>query len=71
MPTKSFTVTSAAGIVLAKGVQKKTAIAMVRELGGPAIATFKADATPVTFAEPEQFTVREWATTLRATGYLR
>lgn len=66
-----YTVTSAEGPVLAQGVDKKTATAMVRELGGPAAATFKQDATPVSSAPAEQFTVREWAETLRSAGYMR
>jgi hypothetical protein len=62
---KTYTVTSAAGQILAKGLDKKTAAAMVRELGGPAAATFKTEEAPVSFAPAEQFTVREWAETLR------
>lgn len=68
---KTYTVTSAEGAVLAKGLDKKAAAAMVRETGGPAAATFKAEATPVSFAPAEQFTVREWADTLRDAGYIR
>ena len=68
---KTYTVTSAEGTRLAQGVDKKTAAAMVRELGGPAAATFKQDTAPVSFAPAEQFTVREWAETLRSAGYMR
>ena len=68
---KTYTVTSAEGVVLAQGVDKKGAVAMVRELGGPANATFKQDEASVSFAPAEQFTAREWAETLRAAGYMR
>ena len=68
---KTFTVTSAAGSVLATGLDKKAAVTMVRELGGPAAATFKAEVAPVEFAPAEHFTVREWAKTLRDAGYMR
>jgi hypothetical protein len=69
--TKTFTVTSASGAVLAKGLDKNAAVSMVRDLGGPARATFKADTAPAGFAPAEQFTVREWAKTLRGAGYMR
>ena len=46
------------------------AAALVRDLGGPAAATFRQETAPVSFAAAEQFTVREWAETLRATGYM-
>lgn len=68
---KTYTVTSAEGQVLATRLDKKAAATMVRELGGPDTATFKAEEAPVSFAPAEQFTVREWAETLRATGYMR
>jgi hypothetical protein len=68
---KTYTVTSAEGAVLARSVDMKTAAAMVRELGGPGAATFKQDTTPVSFAPAEQFTVRDWAETLRSAGYMR
>ncbi|MCC7253825.1 hypothetical protein [Hyphomicrobium sp.] len=68
---QTYTVTSAAGVVLAKGLDKKAAAAMVRELGGHAAATFKQDAPAARFAPAEQFTVREWAETLRSAGYMR
>lgn len=68
---KTYTVTSAEGAVLAKGLDKKAAVALVRDLGGPAAATFKAEEAPVKFAPAEQFTVREWAETLRDAGYMR
>lgn len=69
--TKTYTITSAAGVVLAQGVDKQTAAAMVRELGGHAAATFKQDAPAARFAPAEQFTVREWAEALRSAGYMR
>jgi len=69
--TKTFTVTSATGTVLAKGLDKKAAILMVRAQGGPTAATFRQEQAPVTFDPPEQFTVREWAKTLRDAGYMR
>lgn len=76
--TTSYTVTSspkhpskAGGAVLAKGLDKKAAIAMVRDLGGPAAATFRAEEAPISFAPAERFTVREWAETLRSAGYMR
>lgn len=71
MPAKTYTVTSATGEVLAKGFDKKAAAAMVRELGGPAAATFKQEAAPMSFAPAQQFTVGEWAETLRDAGYMR
>ena len=67
---KTYTVTSAAGQVLANGLDEKAAGAMVRGLGGPAAATFKQDAAPVSFAPAEHLTVREWAETLRSVGYM-
>jgi|DEB0MinimDraft_3_1074331.scaffolds.fasta_scaffold117129_2 hypothetical protein len=69
--TKTYTVTSAAGQVLAKGLDKKAAAAMVRKMGGPAAATFKEEESPVSFAPAEQFTVGEWAETLRGAGYMK
>jgi hypothetical protein len=69
--TKTFTITSAEGTVLAKGLDKNAAISMVRDLGGPRAATFKADEARAGFAPAEQFTVREWAKTLRDAGYMR
>ena len=71
MTTKTYTVTSATGSVLANGLEKKAAAAMVRDLGGPSVATFKQEAEIGRFADPEQFTVSEWAETLRAAGYMR
>jgi len=68
---KTYTVTSAEGAVLARGVDMKTAAAMVREHGGPDAATFKQDTAPVSFAPAEQFTVSDWAETLRSAGYMR
>jgi len=68
---KTYTVTSAEGTVLAQGMEKNTAAALVRKLGGPAAATFKQEVAPVSFAPAEQFTVREWAETLRNAGYIR
>lgn len=70
MATKTYTVTSAAGHILAKGLDKKAAVAMVREMGGPSAATFKQESAPVGFAPAEQFTAREWAETLRGAGYM-
>lgn len=67
---KTYTVTSAEGTVLAKGLDKKAAAAMVRNLGGPAAATFRQETARVSFAPAEQFTVGEWAETLRASGHM-
>ena len=61
----------------------RTALAHLAKLAGGAFAdlapdrrravaaTFKQEATQVTFAPAEQFTVREWAETLRGAGYMR
>lgn len=68
--TKTYTVASAKAEILASGIDKKTAIAIVRELGGPAAATFKQDAVCAAFAPPQQMTVREWARAFRAAGYI-
>jgi len=70
MTTKTYIVTSTAGHVLAKNLDKKAAIAMVRGLGGPSAATFKQEVATAGFAPAEQFTVREWAKTLRGAGYM-
>ena len=67
---KIYNVTSAQGVVLAEGLCKKAAAAMVRELGGPAAATFKAEEARLRFAPEEKFTVGEWAETLRGAGRL-
>lgn len=71
MTIKTYTVTSATGEILANGLEKKAAVEMVRSVGGPAVATFKREAAPVSFAPEQQFTVREWAKTLRESGYMR
>jgi hypothetical protein len=67
---KTYTVTSAKGDVLAKGLDEKAAKLMVRSVGGPSAATYRQDYVPVNHFEPaEQFTVGEWAETLRSAGY--
>ena len=67
----TYTVISAAAEILAKGLDKKAAAAMVRSLGGPTAATFRAEEDTATFDAPEQFTARQWAATLRNAGYMR
>lgn len=69
--TKTYIVTSTTGQVLAKGLDKKAAAEMVRSLGGPTAATFKAEAAPMEFEPAQQFTVGEWAEALRDAGYMR
>ena len=68
---ETYTVTSATGETIKSCIAKKEAVALVRELGGPANATFKRDCVSTEFAQPEQFTVREWAKTFRNAGYMR
>ena len=67
----TYTVISAAAEILAKGLDKKAAAEMVRSLGGPTAATFKAEAAPMEFEPAQQFTVGEWAEALRDAGYMR
>lgn len=68
---KTYTVTSTEGVILAKGLDKKAAAAMVRQLGGASAATFKQEVASIQFSPAEQFTGREWAKTLRNAGYMR
>jgi hypothetical protein len=65
--TKTYTVTSANGLVLAHGLDEKTAASMVRGLSG---ATFRREFSSPEFAPAEQFSVGEWAWTLRDIGYM-
>lgn len=67
----TYTVISAAAEILAKGLDKKAAAAMVRSLGGPTSATFRIEEAMATFDAPELFTARQWAETLRNAGYMR